>query len=135
MSGELAIGGGDELCSLLLVLADEQHERRRVAPGEMRVAPPPGEEGVVASKLLVVLVDPACAVVLDEQKARARRVRVASDLEHRVGPDGPWSGVAPALGRPVVVEAQLVIARARWRLDRRFAVPGEEVIAEGAAVG
>src|SRR3954447_2974471 len=27
------------------------------------------------------------------------------------------------------------MARARWRLDRGFAVPGEEVFAEGAAVG
>jgi hypothetical protein len=44
-------------------------------------------------------------------------------------------GVAQALGRPVVVEAQPVLARDWWRLDGGFAVPGEEVLAEGAAVG
>jgi hypothetical protein len=85
MTGELAVGGGEELLPLGLVLADEQHvgERGQVRVG--RVAGPPAQKGVVAAQLVVVLVDPACAVVLDEQRAQDA-LRSGSDLEDRVGP-------------------------------------------------
>ena len=67
MTGELVIGGRHERLALVLGLAYEDHERGFVEFGVFRVAPPPVEEGVVASELAVVLVDAAGAVVLDSR--------------------------------------------------------------------
>jgi len=49
------------------------------------VAPPPVEEGVVASELAVVLVDTAGAVVLDEEGSNPVFAVGALDLEDGVG--------------------------------------------------
>ena len=57
------------------------------------------------------------------------------DLHDRVGADGSGTIVVESFGRPVVVEAFAFSAQPGRRVDRRFAAPGEEVVAQGAAVG
>src|SRR5205823_4236784 len=96
---------------------------------------PPGEEGVVAAELLIVLVDSPGAVVFDEQQTSTALARVARNLKDRVGADGAWPRVAQALGRPLVVKAQLVAARGWRRFNCGLPVPGEQVAAKSAAVG
>ena len=105
VSRDLAVGRGEELLPLVLVLADEEHERGLLVVGEGRVAPPAAEEGVVAAELVVVLVDASGAVVLDEQEA-SRRPGHRHDGQDRVadrrvawvaGPSADPSGI---FGKP-----------------------------------
>src|SRR5215207_7267790 len=88
MTAQLAVGGGEELLALALVLADEQHvgERGQVRVG--RVADPPAQKGVVAAQLVVVLVDPARAVVR-WAPARGRWNAATSPGSKRSDRDGP----------------------------------------------
>lgn len=76
-TGELPVGGHHEAVVLRFVLANEDHERRLTHVAVLGVAPPPGEEGVVATELLEVLVHPAGAVELD-QKGPALRDAILS---------------------------------------------------------
>src|SRR5215207_4470853 len=103
VSGELLIRRGYELLSLFLDLAHEEHERRRWQVGVWGVAPPPAQEGVVAAELLVVLVDAAGAVVLDEDGPQV--AVVAGEFKLRVGSEQSGAGVAEVLDGPVGFEA------------------------------
>jgi hypothetical protein len=103
VSRELLIGRRHELLALSFGLANEEHERRRWVAGVWGVAPPPAQEGVVAPELLVVLVDAAGAVVLDEDGPLV--AVVAGEFKDRVGPEQSGAGVAEVLGGPVVFEA------------------------------
>jgi hypothetical protein len=70
VAGEFAVGAGEEVVALGVVLADEQNVGRLGAPAEFGVAPPPGEVGVVAAELVVVLVGAAGAVELEQKQPR-----------------------------------------------------------------
>ena len=73
VGGELAVGAGEEVVALGIVLADEQDVGCVATGTQVGVAPPPAEEGVVAAELVVVLVGAAGAVVLDQEEPRALR--------------------------------------------------------------
>src|SRR5690349_6078993 len=98
MPRELAVGGGEEEGALLIVLADEQHEGRGLAIAEGAVVPPPGQEGVVAMELVVVLVETSGAVVLDEDQPTRRLGVIAGDLEDGVRADRAGVVVMQTLG-------------------------------------
>jgi hypothetical protein len=89
------IRGLEELLTLVCILADEDHERRFLIECAVGQVPPPGQERVVAAELLEVLVDPARAVVLDEEPPRPA---ARSDLDDRVGTDEAWPLVDQPLG-------------------------------------
>src|SRR5829696_10228376 len=90
---------------LLVVLADEQHERGVIVVREHRVPPPPAQEGVVAQELAVVLVDSPGAVVLDQVGAAA--TVSALDFQDGVGSYETRCGPSQAPDRAVVVESHL----------------------------
>src|SRR5215207_2278057 len=73
VGGQLAVSAGEEGVALGIVLADEQDVGCVAAGAQVGVAPPPGEEGVVAAELVVVLVGAAGAVVLDQKEPRVLR--------------------------------------------------------------
>src|SRR5215204_1287338 len=73
VGGELAVSAGEEVVALGSVLADEQDVGCLATGSQVGVAPPPGEEGVVAAELVVVLVGAAGAVILDQEEPRALR--------------------------------------------------------------
>jgi hypothetical protein len=98
VAGELAVGGVEEHLALLLVLADEQDPGGVLRAFEVAVAPPPAQEGVVAAQLVVVLVDPAGAVVLDQEQPRCSLGVAAVDLEDGVGAQQPRVAVREPLG-------------------------------------
>jgi hypothetical protein len=51
VGGELAVSAGEEVVALGFVLADEEDVRCVATGSQVRVAPPPSEEGVVAAEL------------------------------------------------------------------------------------
>jgi hypothetical protein len=110
VAAEFAVGAGEEVVALGVVLADEQHVGRLGAAAEVGVAPPPGQVGVVAAEFVVVLVGAAGTVELQEEQPRLRP-SVVGDLEGGVGDD--WTGmwVAEPFDGPVVLEARLSLAR------------------------
>ena len=101
MSGKLVVGGGHELLALLAVLAHEDNEGRFAEIGARGVLPPRVEKAVVATELAVVLIDPAGAVVLDQQHVRPWLVACALDLEHGVRAQQPGLRFAQSLGGPL----------------------------------
>jgi hypothetical protein len=116
------------------VLANEEDEGRLASFSVFRVAPPPGEVGVVAAELVVVLIGAAGAVVFDEEEPRALAAPVG-DFEGGVRDEGAWLRVAEAFDGPVVVEPQLGGAyRPGWG-DLVFAVPVDQRRVELSAVG
>src|SRR4051794_7406479 len=66
VADQLAVRGVDEQEAVISVLAHEDDARRLVEAAEVRVAPPVVQEAVVAAELVVVLVNAARAVELDE---------------------------------------------------------------------
>jgi hypothetical protein len=89
VGGELAVSAGEEVVALGFVLADEEDVRCVATGSQVRVAPPPSEEGVVAAELVVVLVGAAGAVVLDQKEPRAL-CTVVGDFEGGVGDYWAW---------------------------------------------
>ena len=67
VGGQLDVRAGEEVVALGSVLADEEDVGCVATGPQVGVAPPPGEEGVVAAELVVVLVDAAGAVVFDQK--------------------------------------------------------------------
>jgi len=80
-------------------------------------AAPPAQEGGVATKLLIVLIDATGAVVLHEHSPRRLIATTALHLEDGVGAHEPGARVAQALRRPVTLQTQLRDADLRRRLN------------------
>jgi hypothetical protein len=123
VAGEFAVGSGEEVVALGVVLADEQHVGRLGAPGEFGVAPPPGEVGVVAAEFVVVLVGAAGAVEFEEEQPWLLP-SVVGDLEGGVGDDWTGVGVAERFDGPVVLEPRLSLACFAGRVAGGRAVGG-----------
>src|SRR5829696_7442179 len=106
MGGQLVVSAGEEVVALLSVLADEEDVGCVATGPHVGVAPPPGEEGVVAAELVEVLVDAAGAVVLDQEEPWVL-CTIVGDLEGGVGDYRPWLRVAQAFDGAFIADSQL----------------------------
>lgn len=137
VAAEFVVGRLHEELALVLVLADEQHVGGRlIAPGtgKARLVMPAGKESVIPAEFVVIFIDAAGAVVL-EQDGPWGRPLWPLDLEYGVRKHGPRDRVSEALDGPWVCRRELATLRLGGWMDGRFAVPVDESVLEVLAIG